>query len=68
MIDLARRHKWLLSLLAIVAGNALYFLALTPVLPPWLVHQPRQLDLGVLFDLACCIGFYGLLLAYLPRK
>jgi hypothetical protein len=53
------------SLIAVLAGNLVYFL-LMPHLPPaaqhhppaaW--HHPPQLDLGVLVDFWFCVVFLG---------
>jgi len=52
---------WLLALLAILVGNALYFWALVPVLPSWLVHQPFRLDLGLVLDFICCVAAFAIL-------
>ena len=57
--------KYLLALAAVLAGNAIYFLLLAPRLPRWARHTPFALDLGLLIDLAVCLGIYaglGLLL------
>lgn len=53
-------RRWLESLLAILAGNALYFLVLMPRVPRWLVHQPFRLDPGLLLDFLLCLAIYGL--------
>ena len=53
-------RRWLDSLLAILAGNALYFLVLMPRVPRWLVHQPFRLDAGLLLDFLLCLAIYGL--------
>jgi len=53
-------RRWLESLLAIVAGNALYFLVVMPRAPRWLVHAPFQIDAGLLLDFLICAAIYGL--------
>ncbi len=49
------------SLIAVLAGNAIYFLLLMPVLPPAGRHSPGRLDLGLLVDFWVCLSVYGLL-------
>ncbi len=51
------------SLLAILAGNAVYFLALYPHVPARWQHQPAKLDAGLLVDFALCAALYLLLRA-----
>jgi hypothetical protein len=46
------------SLIAVVAGNVVYFL-LMPHLPPAARHNPMKLDLGVLVDFWFCLVFLG---------
>jgi hypothetical protein len=46
------------SFIAVVAGNAVYFL-LMPHLPPAARHDPAHLDLGVLVDFWFCVVFLG---------
>ena len=46
------------SLIAVVAGNAVYFL-LMPHLPPAARHNPARLDLGVVVDFWFCLVFLG---------
>jgi hypothetical protein len=46
------------SLIAVVAGNAVYFL-LMPHLPPAARHDPARLDLGILVDFWFCVVFLG---------
>lgn len=45
--------KFTIALLAVVLGNAVYFLLL-PQLPPALRHEPMRLDLGLAFDFFLC--------------
>ncbi len=49
------------SLIAVLAGNTLYFFVLMPYLPPAARHRPNRLDLGVLVDFWICVVFYMLL-------
>ena len=52
------RVNLLQSFIAVVAGNAVYFL-LMPHLPPAARHVPPHLDLGVLVDFWFCLVFLG---------
>jgi len=52
------RVNLLQSFIAVVAGNAVYFL-LMPHLPPAARHYPAQFDLGVLVDFWFCLVFLG---------
>lgn len=52
------RVNLLQSFIAVVAGNAVYFL-LMPHLPPAARHDPAKLDLGVLVDFWFCVVFLG---------
>lgn len=49
------------ALVAILAGNALYFLVLAPRLPPAWQHRPFVVDLGWWLDLLLCAALYALL-------
>ena len=53
-------RKWLKALVAVVLGNAVYFLVLLPYLPPAGRHRPNQLDWGLLVDFWVCLAMYGL--------
>jgi hypothetical protein len=48
------------ALLAVLAGNAAYFL-LGRYLPPRARHVPFQIDLGLLVDLWFCLVAFGLI-------
>jgi hypothetical protein len=52
------RVNLLQSFIAVVAGNAVYFL-LMPHLPAAARHDPAHLDLGVLVDFWFCLVFLG---------
>jgi hypothetical protein len=54
-----KQHLWK-CLIAIVAGNAIYFLLLIPRLPPAAVHRPRHLDLGLVLDFWVCLVSFGI--------
>jgi H+/gluconate symporter-like permease len=53
-------ERFLKALLAVLAGNAIYFLVLAPLLPPAARHQPLQLDLGLVVDFGVCLAVYGM--------
>ncbi len=53
-------YNWMRMLLAILAGNLLYFL-LIPVLPDSLSHGVDKMDSGLLLDFGICAGIYLLL-------
>jgi hypothetical protein len=57
----ATPRRWVEYLAAILLGNAIYYLSLTPHLPDSLRHQGFQMDLGVLVDFLVCVGVYGLI-------
>jgi hypothetical protein len=48
------------SLVAVVSGNAIYFL-LFPILPLAARHEPTRLDLGLVIDAWLCLAIYGVL-------
>lgn len=54
-------QNWLVSLAAVVGGNALYFLVLLPGLPPGWVHQPFRFDRGLALDFVLCLALYLIL-------
>ena len=54
-------RRWLEYLLAILLGNAIYYLSLLPHLPEPLRHQGFQTDWGLLVDFAVCVAVYGLI-------
>lgn len=53
--------RLLKQLIAVVAGNLLYFFVLMPHLPPAGRHQPNRLDLGLIVDFWVCVVIYGLI-------
>ncbi len=53
--------NFLKSLIAIVVGNAIYFLVLTPWLPAAGRHGIARLDVGLLIDFWVCVLVYGIL-------
>jgi hypothetical protein len=54
------------SLIAVLAGNIVYFL-LMPHLPPAARHNPMRLDLGVLVDFWFCLVFLGAIKTFWKR-
>jgi hypothetical protein len=61
---------WLKFLIAILAGNFVYF-SLEPHLPPAAQHHAYRPDLGTLVDLWFCLVVYGLielLILFFRRK
>ncbi len=54
------RNKWIKFLVAILAGNAVYF-AISPHLPMAAQHRSWSVDLGTVIDFWICVVLYGLL-------
>lgn len=52
--------NFLQSLVAVVAGNVVYFLVM-PYLPAAAQHNPTKLDLGVIVDFWICLVFLGVI-------
>lgn len=52
-------RRWVEYLIAILAGNGIYFAVLHPALPPALQHKPFGVDFGLLIDFVCCVLVYG---------
>jgi hypothetical protein len=48
------------ALAAILAGNLLYFLLLSPRLPQAWRHQPFAFDPGLIADFLLCLGLFAL--------
>ena len=55
------------ALIAVLAGNAMYFLLL-PHLPPPARHVPPKVDLGMLVDFWFCLVVFGLIKTVAARK
>ncbi|MBZ5630840.1 MAG: hypothetical protein LAO06_18445 [Acidobacteriia bacterium] len=49
------------ALIAVVVGNAIYFLLLMPLLPPAGRHAIARLDFGLLIDFWVCLLAYGVI-------
>jgi hypothetical protein len=55
------------ALVAVLAGNVLYFL-LVPHLPPPARHVPPRLDLGMLVDFWICLVIFGAIKTVAGRR
>jgi len=51
----------LAALAAVIAGNAIYFLVLWPLLPAQARHEVYRLDLGLLVDFWLCLACFGVI-------
>jgi len=56
------------SLIAVVVGNAIYFLVIMPRLPVAGRHGIARIDLGLVIDFWVCLVVYGLIEVVLRRK
>ena len=54
-------RRWIEYLVAVLIGNAIYYLSLTPHLPPAFRHDQYNVDPGMLLDFAICVGVYWLM-------
>lgn len=52
-------RRWIEYLVAILAGNGIYFAVLHTSLPPALQHRPFRFDAGLVIDFVCCVLVYG---------
>ncbi|HEY2798406.1 MAG TPA: hypothetical protein VGK26_11005 [Thermoanaerobaculia bacterium] len=52
-------RRWVEYLVAVLAGNAIYFAVLFRTLPPSLRHEPMRIDAGLLLDFLCCVLVYA---------
>lgn len=63
------RRRWIEYLVAILTGNAIYFLVLFPSLPSALQHEapdpsspvPFRFDAGLVLAFLCCVVVYGVI-------
>lgn len=55
------RANFLKSLVAVVVGNAIYFLLLMPLLPAAGRHGIARIDLGLAIDFWVCLVVFGLI-------
>ncbi len=60
--------NFLKSLIAVVVGNAIYFLIITPLLPPAGRHGIARVDLGLVIDFWVCLAVFGVIELILRRK
>jgi hypothetical protein len=60
--------RLLTSLVAVVVGNAIYFLVIMPLLPPAGRHGIARIDLGLVIDFWVCLVVYGIIEVILRRK
>ncbi len=54
------KHTFWRSLIAVIAGNAIYFGLLYNHLPPRAQHQPYHIDWGLAVDFWICVICYGI--------
>ncbi len=62
------KRNLLQSFIAVVVGNAVYFLLLMPALPPAGRHGIDRIDLGLLIDFWVCVVVYGLISLVTHRR
>jgi hypothetical protein len=60
-------HNFRDGLIAVLAGNAVYFL-LMPYLPPRLRHDPFKQDLGLVLDFAICFVLFLLVRRWMQAR
>jgi ABC-type uncharacterized transport system permease subunit len=60
--------KFLKSLVAVVLGNAIYFLVIMPLLPAAGRHGVARIDLGLVIDFWVCLVVFGLIELVRRRK
>jgi hypothetical protein len=60
--------NFLTALIAVVLGNAIYFLVLMPLLPAAGRHGIARIDLGLLIDFWVCLAVFGVIHLVLHRK
>jgi hypothetical protein len=56
------------SLIAVLVGNAIYFLLVAPHLPQSARHRYFAVDLGLVIDFWVCLVIYGLVLLSGKKK
>jgi hypothetical protein len=56
------------SLAAVLVGNAIYFLWVSPQMPEAGRHQRFAIDLGLVVDFWVCLVVYGLLLSFGKKR
>jgi hypothetical protein len=60
-------HNFRDGLIAVLAGNAVYFL-LMPHLPARLQHEPFKQDLGLVVDFAICFALFVLVRRFMRSR
>ena len=60
--------NFLKSLVAVVLGNAIYFLLIMPLLPAAGRHGIARIDLGLVIDFWVCLVVFGLIELLRRRK
>lgn len=61
-------RNFLPALIAVLAGNAVYFLVLWPYLPPRARHGIDRIDLGLLVDFWVCAVCFAIVKLVWPKK
>jgi len=61
VIPIISARRWIEYLAAILLGNAIYYMSLSPHLPARLQHELFKIDPGMLIDFAVCVGVYWLI-------
>lgn len=59
MARLSLTRNLLEAIIAVVVGNAIYFLVLWPYLPERARHQVYRIDLGLAIDFWVCVACFG---------
>ncbi len=55
------KAQWQDALLAVLAGNVIYFLLVEPRLPERLRHHVFQLDFGLAIDFIVCLAAFAVI-------
>jgi hypothetical protein len=61
VIPVISARRWIQYLAAILLGNAIYYLSLSPHLPARMQHEVSKIDLGMLVDFSVCVAVYWLI-------
>ena len=61
MTRLSITRNLLEAVIAVIAGNAIYFLVLWPHLPERARHQVYRIDIGLLVDFWVCAACFGVI-------
>jgi hypothetical protein len=60
-VQITVHRTFIKSLIAVLAGNVIYYFLLMPLLPPAGRHHPGRLDLGLIIDFWLCLVILGLI-------